>query len=176
MKKKILSVFLSSVIFTSMSIPVSAQTVSDKTLTGSDIGDLPRTESIEVTYQQPSVYSVVIPKTISLDNSKEATYSVTVKGDLSSGDKIVVEPVDAVDSTPELDFLMHDQSGATIKKSDVTATITQEHTVWTTDEAGTKVDGDCVGTSQPGTISAPGLSAGVWAGTFNFSVRKEARN
>lgn len=93
-------------------------------------------------------FSVAIPKKLSLDGtSGEANYTVTVSGDMSG--------TEAVNVVPDSSFVMT-QNG----KDSITASVSQDKTKWEYSEF--KDVGN-------GTITAP-LSAGVWAGNFNFNI------
>lgn len=107
-------------------------------------------------------YTVTIPKKITLGTDKTSDYTVTVKGDISSDKKVTV--------IPDNSFLMSDQSGVANAKPDVEATVTQAVTDWTWDELAAN-DGE--GTAKTGNVSATGLTAGSWAGTFNFDIALE---
>ena len=118
-----------------------------------------------------STYQVTIPKTIVLKGNKNtastATYKVDVDGDIAGNQYVKVQP----DAT----FAMK-QAG----KADVTATVEQElvkyrasnYSVATvTGETKMDVDNDDViaDGEGTGTVSAT-LTAGRWAGTFNFDI------
>ena len=118
-----------------------------------------------------STYKVTIPKTIVLKGNKNAastaTYKVDVDGDIAGNQYVKVQP----DAT----FAMK-QAG----KADVTATVEQElvkyrasnYSVATvTGETKMDVDNDDViaDGEGTGTVSAT-LTAGRWAGTFNFDI------
>ena len=63
---------------------------------------------------------------------------------------------------------MQDQSGATITKEDVAATVTQDVTVWSSNDVAVEN-----GTTQNGNVSATDLSSGSWKGTFTFEIAHE---
>ena len=117
-----------------------------------------------------STYQVTIPKTIVLKGSKEAstaTYKVDVDGDIAGNQYVKVQP----DAT----FAMK-QTG----KADVQATVSQELVKYrasnysadlVTGEAKMAADdADAIEAGEgTGTVSAT-LTAGRWAGTFNFDI------
>ena len=118
-----------------------------------------------------STYQVTIPKTIVLKGNKNAastaTYKVDVDGDIAGNQYVKVQP----DTT----FKMQ-QAG----KADVDATVEQTlvkyrssgyNTTLVTGEAKMAVDNDDVIAEGEGTgtVSAT-LTAGRWAGTFNFDI------
>ena len=118
-----------------------------------------------------STYQVTIPKTIVLKGTKNAastaTYKVDVDGDIAGNQYVRVQP----DAT----FAMT-QAG----KADVQATVSQELVKYrasnysadlVTGEAKMAVDNDDViaDGEGTGTVSAT-LTAGRWAGTFNFDI------
>lgn len=120
-------------------------------------------KSVEVTYDKSASYFVTIPKTIVLDSNKESTYSVKVEGDIPSDKNVYVAPVDAISSTNEIDFYMHDQ-GTKNAKDDVVATVTQNKDTWDFEDVANGVE------ETNNSISALGLSSGNWKGTFNFNI------
>ena len=118
-----------------------------------------------------STYQVTIPKTIVLKGNKNAastaTYKVDVDGDIAGNQYVKVQP--------QATFAMK-QAG----KADVTATVEQEYVQYRSSgyqaavvtgetkmaENNADVIADGEGT---GTVSAT-LTAGRWAGTFNFDI------
>lgn len=116
--------------------------------------------SVDVYATQASTYSVKIPKTIILDGTNgNGAYKVSVKGNISGNQTVKVIPATT--------FTLSEV--ATVDaKADVTATVSQTKTAWTTSEI-TAADWS----SQNGTISAPAISAGSWNGTFGFTVSIE---
>lgn len=120
-------------------------------------------QEVEVYATQVSSYSVIIPKIITLDgNTKEGNYQVAVKGDIAGNQQIKI-------SAPST-FEMSDQSGC---KNNIQATIMTEtnggaKTTWTQSEI--TVDSyDGTGTTI-GKITAPDMTAGIWKGTFNYTI------
>ena len=111
------------------------------------------TKQTTVTYTQDSSFTVTIPKNIALNTSKEATYDVKVQGDIKGNEAITV--------TPDSTVAMKDAKG----KSDVTATITQTKTEFNSTEVN-----QADGASTTGTVSAPDLTAGSWAGALNLAI------
>lgn len=104
-----------------------------------------------------SSYVVTLPKTIKLDSTtKDAQYTVNVKGALAGTEIIKV--------IPDTSFTMK-QDG----KDDVTATITQAKTDFTSAELAADTEN---GVTETGTVAAPDISAGRWDGSFNFNVSK----
>ncbi len=117
-----------------------------------------------------STYQVTIPKTIVLKGNKNeastATYKVDVDGDIAGNQYVKVQP--------ETTFAMK-QSG----KADVEATVTQElvsyrasnyNATLGTGETKMAADEDAIEAGEgTGKVSAT-LTAGRWAGTFNFNI------
>lgn len=120
---------------------------------------------IEVSYKQASNYSVLIPKTITLDAKKQAEYAIEVTGDIDTNQRVYVSPVDAINNTENIDFYMKDQNG---KKSDVVATITQNKFYWNSEE----VNNGYKETNN--SISAPDLTSGTWKGTFQVEIKLQS--
>lgn len=105
-------------------------------------------ETVTVTASIANTYSVNIPKTITLDpTTKSADFTVSVTGDLAVGNELTI----VNDET----FKM-----STKGKDDVTATVTIDKNSWTLDDM----------TDASGTITASGLTAGDWNGTFEFKI------
>lgn len=139
-------------------LPVYA-TVDETQTVGEVEAEGGTTREALVKYNQASTFTVTIPKTVTLDGAtKTSDYTVNVKGDISSDKEVSVAP----DTT----FAMKDKSEAIVKKDDVTATVTQDATVWSSAEV-------CVantGTDKNGNIEAKDLTAGTWEGVFNFDI------
>ena len=110
------------------------------------------TNAVNVYVEIGSSYTVTIPKTITLDGTtKTGSYTVSVAGDIAGDETVKV--------VPDASFAMSQTD-----KADVTASITQDKTAWKVSE---------FGTAGNGSISASGLTAGAWNGTFNFNVGLE---
>ncbi len=111
-------------------------------------------QGCEVYATLPSSFTVKIPKTVILTGAANGSgsYTVKVSGDIAGDETITVKPDASV---------AMQQSG----KTDVTATISQTKTTWTVADTGL-VDG----LSTTGTITADGLTAGQWKGSFNFDI------
>jgi hypothetical protein len=129
--------------------------------------DAGATKDTDVLYTQSSTYSVIIPKLIVLDGvTKDAGYTVNVKGDISSDKQVSVAPQDALADEAGINFYMADQATIGTKKADVQADVTQDATVWSSAEV-------CVadaGTTKNGKVEAPTITAGSWKGTFSFKI------
>ena len=113
-------------------------------------------QSSTVRYHRESTFIVTVPKTIVLDSdTKSASYTVSVQGDIMGDTKLIVKPDNVV--------TLCDAKG----KSDVTGTVTQDLTefVWN----------DIINTvTAAGTVEAAGLSAGDWTGFLKFSISLSA--
>lgn len=131
--------------------PAYAAVESETSLTA------PGTSETTVYADIDTEYTVTLPKTIKLDSAdKNSDYSVKVQGDIAGTDSILVEP--------EASFAMH-----TNGKDDVTATVTQTKTKFEASE----ITGD--GTTTTGSVSATGLTAGSWNGSFHFNVEMKTK-
>jgi hypothetical protein len=94
-------------------------------------------------------FTVSIPKTISgTGTSGTLTYTVSVYGDLTDTASVTVQPDTTVTLKQE-------------NKDDVTASISQDKTVWTADN---------IDTDGSGSITYANLGAGTYKGTFNFTI------
>ena len=113
----------------------------------------------EVIYNQESSFSVTIPKLVALEGDKTSYYTVTVEGDISSHEKVVV--------VPEEYFYMKDISSVDSPKEDVEALVYQDKQEWTFNEF------DVIGN---GFIEAEGLTAGNWEGSFWFNIELKELN
>ena len=103
-----------------------------------------------------SEFKVTIPKKIVLDGAtKSGTYTVTVEGDIAGLEIVNVTPDSAVTLSSK-------------DKADVIGTITQDKLNWTYSEIYT--DSKILAN---GSISASGITAGAWNGTFNFAIKLE---
>ena len=158
MRNKLLKTTLATAVATIMAVgvlaPISATVVEDQTITEDQSAEC------VVTYSQESSFTVIIPKTVDLGSDKTTDYTVNVVGDIASNEVIKV--------TPDASFKMVDQSNATVKKADVTATVTQEVQEFVYSDI--NVDG---GKTVAGNIDAQDLTAGSWKGTFNFTIALE---
>lgn len=129
----------------------------DLAIDGSTATNETTNKTVEVYATQASTYSVKIPKTIVLDGTNgNGAYRVSVKGNISGAQTVNV--------TPAATFTLSEVA-STDAKADITATITQSKTAWTTSEM-TAV----AWTTQDGSIAAPAISAGIWNGTFGFTI------
>lgn len=112
--------------------------------------------AVEVYATQSSSFTVTIPKTIVLDGKEgKGAYSVNVKGNIAGTDVITV--------TPDANFLMK-QAG----KADINTAVTQTATSFS--YATGVVEGENEGQTETGLIQMEAISAGKWAGQFNFTI------
>ena len=115
--------------------------------------------TVEVYATQGSTFEITIPKTIILDGAEGAgAYSVNVKGNIGGEDTISV--------VPDASFLMK-QAG----KADVTTTINQSVTDFT--YAGGVTEAEGASQTETGAIKMASISAGKWAGQFNFNITSD---
>ena len=141
MKKKLIATLLTA----SLLIPTPVYAGTEVTSPGD--------QTVPIQANMPESYTVTLPTSITLNNTKEQTYGVTVKGDILDTTTISVEP----DAT----FTLQRQNSS----SNTTANVVQTKTSWSADEVNTSE-----GTTTSGTIQVPGLTAGDWSGTLNFTV------
>lgn len=129
----------------------------DIAIDGSTATNETTVKSVDVYATQASTYSVKIPKTIILDGAEgTGVYKVSVKGNISGNQTVKV--------IPSASFTLAEL--ATVNtKSDITATVNQGKTAWTTSEI-TATDW----TAQNGTITTSAMTAGCWHGTFGFAI------
>ena len=80
------------------------------------------TQNSVVKYDQASAFTVTIPKSIALNSSKSAEYTVKVKGDIIGNEIITV--------TPDSSIILNDANG----KNSVTGSINQEKTEFSSEE------------------------------------------
>lgn len=151
-KKKFLTAALTTLAMTaSMPGVVFAEEAQTQEITAGS------STSVTVTYEQASTFSVTIPKTITLESNKTASYDVAVKGDIAGNEKVNVSPSATV--------TLNDANG----KDAVTGTVTQTKT----DFSYTEITASDAGATTKGSISAEGLSAGDWSGAFDFTINLE---
>lgn len=158
MKKKVLLAMLSCMLMISA---IPANVFADNTDPGpantATTMDQAGSSATSVYADINSSYVVTLPKTIKLDSTtKDAQYTVNVKGALAGTEIIKV--------IPDTSFTMK-QDG----KDDVTATVTQAKTDFTSAELAADTEN---GVTETGTVAAPDISAGRWDGSFNFNVSK----
>jgi hypothetical protein len=103
----------------------------------------------------PSSFTVTIPKSVSLDSNGEARYTVSVSGSIYNNLTLVI--------TPGTQIIMKERNSL---KPDVTGTITQYRTTFTSSEL--EQSDDAINAS--GLVSVPGLSAGTWTGQMIFTI------
>ncbi len=125
-----------------------SQTAADHTINDQKDGE----QAVMVYATVVSSYSVKIPKVITLDGgNKTGGYTIDVNGDIADNETVnVVAPAD---------FLMKSTTAG--GKEDVEATIGQSKSAWKWNE---------LNENATGTITATGLTAGKWNGTFNFDI------
>lgn len=149
--KSLLSLTLAGVMITGMISPILATVEETQNTSASE------TLATDVYYNQESNFEVIVPKKVDLGADKISNYTVSVSGDISSDETIVV--------IPDKTFFMKDKSGKTLIKDDVEATVVQDKTQWIFNEFETTANG---------TISAPTLTAGKWEGSFKFNISLES--
>lgn len=159
MKKKAVSclLVLAAIMTLTPSVPtLAAETSSGETKVTQELTQV-GSNSATLTYEQASVFTVTIPKAITLGGDKSAVYDVKVKGDIAGNETVTV--------TPDATVVLQDANG----KSNVTGQITQTKVEFTSDEI-VSDDGSVTG----GNIAAEDLTAGNWSGTFNFTIGLES--
>ena len=116
------------------------------------------TATTQITYTYAGNFTVTIPKMIELDSNKEASYTISVTGDVCGGEVVTV--------TPDSSFTLRDANG----KSPVVATVTQGKTKFTASD----INGTEAAKKQTeGNITAYGLTAGNWSGALSFTIDKK---
>lgn len=147
-------------------------------------------KATKVEVEQGASVSVKVPFKIVLDGTKgaenDATYEVTVKGDIDGDTQINVVPNTATtvkndglsgEAAAQEDnfsggtgtFKMAEKAG--VKKA-ITATITQADTSWTMADDGTD-DGSgaaSLDATKNGTVKVENLSAGQWSNDIGFDI------
>lgn len=135
-----------------------------------------------VEVSRASSFTVIIPKKIVLEGSKDAEnkadYSVTVTADIPGNAQINVAPNTAsktiLDGSATQDnnfadgtgsFAMLEKSGV---KANLTAQITQADTSFTIADDG--VDDAITAVEKAGKVTVENLSAGEWSNTINFDI------
>ena len=132
-KKAIMFSIIPTLLFNNFIVPFAAE-----------IG-LSQSQSSLLQYEQPSSYTITIPKNIVLQSNelqslnKTSVYIINVKGDILGTETITVIPDDSV--------IMHDKNG----KKDVSATVEQDKTEFP--EAEITEAGES-GINESGSISA----------------------
>ena len=129
--------------------------------------------TMDDTTSETEVYATVlpmfmtrIPKVLVLSAAGECQFAVSVKGDISGAQTVLIKPEAEQFDMVEVDPITGNPIG---KKDNVPATISVDDIDWTyatdfkTVDAVTYVD-------HTGSILADGLTAGSWRGTFNFLI------
>lgn len=151
-----------------------AAVLETQTVEGDASGEEAR--QVEVSVTQASAFSISIPKRITLNGAKGATndsdYNVKVAGNIASDEMITVTPVAT--------FKMSDTKGV---KTDLNAEVTQAQTKFINEAVkGTSTytsNNDYVGIkveqadtpAVTGNVKVLNLTAGSWAGQFNFDIK-----
>ena len=126
----------------------------------------PFTSDTEVYATVLPAFTARIPKVLVLSAAGECEFAVSVKGDISGAQTVLIKPEAEQFDMVEVDPLTGNPIG---KKDNVPATISVDDIDWTyaTDfkavDAATYVD-------HTGSILADGLTAGSWRGIFNFLI------
>lgn len=114
-------------------------------------------KEVEVNVSQSPIFSVKIPKKITLDGQTGAgSYEVTATADIPSSHIITIAPA--------ADSLLLSSDG----KEDITAFIEQSKTTFSVEQDGQ--DRLMDGVSANGIIETEDLSAGRWVGNFDFNI------
>ena len=152
MKNKILTSMLAFGLVCSMTVPTFAAVTETQTKTERD--GTPVQAAVQVTADIGSKYTVTVPKTIVLDSATKASdYTVSVTGDIAGNEVIKV--------APNANTFKMTQTG----KADVDATVAQTKTSFASSELNLQTPA-----TTTGNVTAAGLTAGDWSGTFNFDI------
>lgn len=170
--KKVLCMVLAAAMVLTPAQSAFAEGVTSGTSTVKDTDDTTLFEStssewsyqgdMSVTYEDNNFVAdvlVTIPKSVALNETKQGTYDVTVKGEMEKALGVSVAPHDDYEDVEGVNFTMSTQG-----KDDVVATIVQPETVWSYKEVTTE------GTAKQGTITAEDLSRGLWEGHVKFDI------
>lgn len=181
MKRFIVGLLTLSILVSSTVIPVHAQTEiteddSAYTISGEE-GDS-AVQDVDVNVSKGSSFKVCVPKNIVLQPNVSTVYSVGVYADISSTQKIVVEPLDGYDEEDgSINFILENEVNSGVKAKDsVKATVTPLKTVWSYNDTDLIADVDNIYNPQyqteAGAINAS-ISAGVWSGKFKLRISLE---
>lgn len=133
------------------------------------------TQDVEVTVSKGSSFKVCVPKKIEIMPNTTTVYKVGVYGDISSTQKIVVEPIDTTgDGDDVVNFMLKNTVNEGItSKPDVKATITPIKTEWAFGDTDLIADRNEVFNPiyhvDAGSIDA-NLTAGQWSGVFTLRI------
>ena len=113
------------------------------------------TEEVRVNVDRASFFDITIPKEIVLNgNNGNATYEVSMTGELAGDQALVVKPDDS--------FQLTEDGGKTTP-----VTVEQDKNTFNYQDINNSEKGN-------GTLSASGISAGNWSGKFNFNIEFKA--
>ena len=174
MKKKIMASMLALTIVVGMSVPAFAEETSNPTITTDEYtqDEIESGASTTVTVNGgASTFSVTLPKTMngSADTEKKINwnYNVIVEGDVSGSTVVTVEPQEKFNLVQA-------------NKGTIEATVTQSvikfvapnyaETITAVDTAKMNESGNKDKVTTTGTVSASGITAGIWECTFNFDI------
>ena len=109
------------------------------------------TEEVRVNVDRASFFDITIPKEIVLNgNDGSASYEVSITGELAGDQALVVKPDDS--------FTLTEDGGKTTP-----VTVEQDKDTFNYQDINNSVKGN-------GTLSASGISAGNWSGSFYFNI------
>ena len=128
------------------------------------------TEEVNVYGTVAPFYSIKIPKVIILSSAGLGHYDIGVKGDMSGAQTLTIVPTDKIETTPEIDFYMAEQGASIGAKDDIVAIINQDKIEWKYSDINKD---DYTWLPSAGEIEARSITAGSWAGTFDFNINVE---
>lgn len=116
-------------------------------------------QNVTVLANQGSVFSITIPKKISLDNTtrgnSQSSYTIEIRGDIASDEILSV--------VPDKSFIMNQSGGRTF-------------TVSTTQNVTTAIWNEITETNPKiitGSLTGKNMTSGSWVGSFNFNISLE---
>ena len=127
---------------------------------------------MNITAEKDSSFRVVVPDGFNMDaQTGVLDYQITASGDISSGKKLDVAPVDMYstedgDETSDINFLLKEVCSGISLKDPVVVKVTQEKTSLNTDELAAEG-----GATISGTMTAQSdIKAGAWSGTAGYRI------
>ena len=143
-------------------ITIGVDETQEQITTYSDEIEEGSTQSADVYVSQASTFGVKIPKVIILDgikndeNVNKANYVVSISNSTNIGGKEKIKVV------PDASFVMSQEG-----KNDINVNVVQDKDEWLHNEITTLGNGE---------VSASGMSAGSWKGSFNFNIMLESED
>lgn len=120
------------------------------------INSLESIENIDITN---GLYTITIPKNITIGQEKQANYNVKVSGMIGNNQQVYVNAIDEISETQDIDFYLTEQQ----TQEKVVANVIHSKNIWNSSD----VSNEVVSNNE---IKALSLKGGVWQGYLQFDI------